>query len=196
MIETVCEVWNVVSPIIKKEDFIGWGNPTVKNLNCYDYCVKQLNNAGFKLKSPGWSIKHIISGSIYQTYLASNVGQMKKGFQEKQFIAGVSYIKRALLARIPVMVGVEHSSGSSSSDKVTDHYVVIVGMGIDKKGKYFSFYDNSTKYNEIGASAENKIYCNCEEFSLIGTGSPANSYLHSGYGQYIVSQIRESISNK
>lgn len=91
------------------------------------------------------------------------------------------------------MVGVEHSSGRSSADKVTDHYVTIVGTGSDAKGKYFSFYDNATGDIKVGTSSENKIYCDCENSSLIGTG--ANSYATSGYGQYIVTQIRVSIPN-
>lgn len=193
MPDTVCDNWRVILPIISPEDFIGWNNPTVKNKNCYDYCVKQLNNAGYKLKSPGWAIKQITSGSIYQTYLVAKVGKMEKGMQVQQFTDGVNYLKNALAGNIPVMVGVEHSSGSSSADKVTDHYVTIVGMGSDAKGKYFSFYDNATGDIKVGTSSENKIYCDCANYSLIGTG--ANSYATSGYGQYIVTQIRVSISN-
>lgn len=194
MPETVCDNWVVILPIILKDEFIGWGNPTVKKKNCYDYCVKQLNNAGYKLKSPGWGTQQIIAGSIYQTYLASDVGKMKKGYQKDQFDAGVKYLKQALSTSIPVMVGVEHSSGTSSADKVTDHYVVIVGMGSDEKGKFFWFYDNATGIVNDGTSPDNKIYCNCQDSSLIGTGK--NSYVLSGYGQYIVTQIRESVANK
>ena len=42
-----------------------------------------------------------------------------------------------MLAKIPVLVGVEIHEGSSSNDKVTDHYVTLVGMGSDARGKYF-----------------------------------------------------------
>lgn len=192
----VCESWTAVLPIIDKKNFIGWNHPSVKTRNCYDYCVKQLGNAGYKLRSPGWGAKQIGGGGIYQTYLASNIGKMKKGFQQEAFIAGVNYLKKAIFNKIPVMVGVEHSSGASSADKVTDHYVIVVGMGTDSKGKYFSFYDNSTGDIDVGTSSDNRIYVNCEDFSLIGVGSADNSYIMSGYGKYIVTQIRESIPKK
>lgn len=196
MPETVCDKWNTVLPIIMKDEFIGWNHPSVKTKNCYDYCVKQLGNAGYKLKSPGWGMTQIKNKTIYQVYLASNIGKMKKGFQPDQFIAGVTYLKNALMESIPVMVGVEHSSGSSSNDKVTDHYVTVVGMGADSKGKFFWFYDNSTGNADIGTSVENKIYADCANSSLIGTGSPSNQYLQGGDGRYIVTQIRESIKSK
>ncbi len=90
------------------------------------------------------------------------------------------------------MVGVEHSEGASSADKTTDHYVVIVGMGSDSTGKFFRFYDNSTGVTEVGASPENKLYCDCTNFTLSGKGDPRNQYIQGGYGEYIVTQIRES----
>ena len=188
----VCGNWDTVATFITKENFIGWNNPTVKSHNCYDYCVKQLKNAGYSLKSPGWSAAQVASGAVYQLYLAQNVGKMKKGYQAQQFTAGILYLKKAIQSKIPVMVGVEHSEGNSSADKTTDHYVVIVGMGSDANGKYFHFYDNSTQYVEIGTSPNNKLYCDCVNFTLSGTGDKDNSYLQSGYGKYIVTQIRES----
>jgi len=188
----VCENWDAVATFIPKEKFIGWGHPDVKNKNCYDYCVKQLKDAGYSLKSPGWGAPQIANTSVYQTYLTKDIGGLKKGYIAEQFTAGVLYLKKAMRSKIPVMVGVEHGSGASSADKVTDHYVVVVGMGTDTKGKYFSFYDNSTGNQEVGASAANKIYCDCVNFTLLGTGDPKNIYIQSGFGQYIVTQIRES----
>lgn len=132
----VCENWNAVAPFILKENFIGWGHPSVKSQNCYDYCVKQLKDAGYSLRSPGWSAAQVASGTVYQLYLSQNVGKMKKGFQAQQFTAGVLYLKKAIQSKIPVMVGVEHSKGNSSMDKTTDHYVVIVGMGSDSTGTF------------------------------------------------------------
>lgn len=182
----ICENRDTVATFISKEKFIGWGHPDVKNKNCYDYCVKQLKDAGYSLKSPGWSAAQIANTSVYQTYLTKDVAGLKKGHIAEQFTAGVLYLKKAMQSKIPVMVGVEHSDGSSSADKVTDHYVIIVGMGTDTKGKYFSFYDNSTGNVDVGASAENKIYCDCEKFTLIGVGDPKNQYIQSGFGQYVV----------
>lgn len=195
MPESVCENWRTILPIIAPEDFIGWNDPSVPGkANCYNYCVKQLNNAGYKLKSPGWSTNQIIDGSIYQTYLAIKVGKMKEGYQTEQFVNGVNYLKNALASNTPVMVGVDAHGGSSSGDKSTDHYIIIVGMGSDANGKYFSFYDNATGIVKDGTSADNKIYCDCANDSLVGTG--ANSYARGGYGQYTITQIRVSTPNK
>jgi hypothetical protein len=188
----VCGNWNPVGAIIQEKDFIGWGHPDVKNKNCYDYCVKQLSNAGYNLKSPGWSAAQVASGAVYQLYLSQNIGKMKKGYEAQQFTAGILYLKKAIQNKTPVMVGVEHSKGASSADKTTDHYVVIIGMGSDATGKYFRFYDNSTSNQEVGTSPENKLYCDCTNFSLSGVGDPRNRYIQSGDGKYIVTQIRES----
>lgn len=187
----VCGNWNTVAPVIPKQNFIGWGHAGIRE-NCYDYCVKQLKDAGHVLESPGWSAAQIASGAVYQLYLSQKVSKMPKGYQAQQFTAGILYLKKAISSKIPVMVGVEHGKGASSADKTTDHYVVVVGMGSDAKGKYFHFYDNSTGKQDVGTSPENKLYCDCAAFSLAGTGDARNSYIQSGYGKYIVTQIRET----
>lgn len=184
---SLCDDWGNVPVFIAQADFIGYKSTDPSG--CFRRSREQLNKAGYDLVSPGWSTKNIGAG-IYQIYLASDVGKMKSGYQQTQFEAGVRYLKSAMLSKIPVMVGVELYAGSSSGDKVTDHYVTIVGMGSDDTGKYFSYYDNATGWEAIGASDKNRLYCNCENFSLIGGGDEKNSYL--GGKTYTVTQIRES----
>jgi hypothetical protein len=93
------------------------------------------------------------------------------------------------------MFGVDCHPGSPNSDKVTDHFVVAVGMGTDKVGNYFLFYDNAVSDQSLGTSSSNKIYCNCEKFSLAGVTDAKNTYPRSTpayYGGYTVTQIRKS----
>jgi hypothetical protein len=185
-----CGDWDAIAPVISKDQFIGWGHKGIKE-NCFDYCKEQLRVVGRSMKSSWWGGSKM-SAHIYQLYLTENVAGMKKGAQPKQFINGVKYLKSALKGKIPVATGVEDGKGSPNADKVTDHFVVIVGMGTDDKGKYFSFYDNATSIKEEGTSNQNRLYVNCDDYMIKGTGD--NSYVREStdYKSYIVTQIRES----
>jgi hypothetical protein len=186
---TVCDNWNPISAVIPSTDFIGWGAPNIKQ-NCYSYCVAQLAKAGYKLASPGWVIG---TGLVYQTYVATKVGKLEPGFQVSEFEQGVEYTKIALGSGIPVMFGVDDAAGSPNRDKVTDHFVTVVGMGTDSVGNYFLFYDNATSSAVIGTSSANRIYVDCTASSMVGSADPANSYAtNSAYGNYTVTQIRRS----
>lgn len=189
---SVCDNWTTVLPFVSKDEFVGYKSTDPSG--CFRRAQEQLNKAGYELKSPGWSSKSIIAGSIYQTYLIEAVAGMKSGYQKDQFEKGVQYLKTSMLSRIPVIVGVERYEGSSSSDKVTDHYVTIVGMGNDEDGKFFWFYDNATAYADWGTSYKNKIYCDCQNYSLSGGGEEKIKYIGEG-GVYIISQIRESVKS-
>jgi hypothetical protein len=186
----LCADWESVAPVISKDKFIGWGHPGVKE-NCFDYCRAQLQKVGKDMKSTWWGTKDKMNPNIYQIYLTEDVAGMGKGNQVRQFTFGVMYLKKALKEKTPVVAGVDDGEGSPNSDKVTDHFVVIVGMGTDLKGKYFSFYDNATGDKNGGTSVENKLYIYCDDFMLKGTAN--NEYARgTQYKSYIVTQIRES----
>lgn len=188
---SVCDSWGSVPAIIPTSDFVGWGYPNISPRNCYTYCVEQLRKAGYKLASPGWSLTN---GLMYQTFVATKVGGLTSGFQASAFELGVTYTKQALGSGVPVMFGVDDAGGSPNRDKVTDHFVTVVGMGTDTTGNYFLFYDNATGNTPIGTSNQNRLYVNCENFSIVGNADPANDYAtDSAYGNYTVSQIRRSI---
>lgn len=133
---------------------------------------------------------------IYQLYLEEDVAGMKKGVQKEQFEKGVEYLKEALRRGIPVIVGVDDDSRKVNPDLTTEHFVTIVGMGEDEKGKYFLFYDNGVNYmyRDIGTSSENKLYCKLSEYLIEGTGDPQNRYIqdHTKKKKYLVTQIRET----
>lgn len=199
-----CANWDAVAPVIPKDKFVGWGDNYPKTpKNCFSYCQKQLSDVGHSLKSPGWGTASAVNTDVYQLYLTENRAGMSAGYQAKQFTQGVLYIKKALASKTPVMVGVDahadlkfnaktkkYEVHHDNADHVTDHFVVIVGMGSDPAGKYFSFYDNATGDIDAGTSDKNRLYCDCANFSLIGQGD--NTYGRAGYGQYTVTQIRET----
>ena len=102
-------------------------------------------------------------------------------------------LRDAIKNNIPIMVGVDDGAGAANTDKVTDHFVIIVGMGTDATGNYFLFHDNATGNKEVGASAENKLYCDCVNFWLKGSADIRNTYAqNAGYDHYLVTQIRKS----
>lgn len=77
------------------------------------------------------------------------------------------------------------------NDGTTDHFVVIVGMGHDDNGNYFSFYDNASGYSEQGTNPENKLYYNEETQQVTGksqTDYAGNASRHD----YILSQVRRT----
>lgn len=190
----VCEDWTFVAPVIPKEKFIGWGYKKVKK-NCFDYVRKQLEVVGKEVKSPWWGTSFTMNDHIYQVYLEIDVAGMKKGVQKEQFINGVEYLKKTIQDKIPVMVGVDDGDEKYNTDKTTEHFVTVVGMGSDKNGNYFLFYDNAVGNHkmEIGTSSENKLYCKCSEFKLEGKGDKRIDYIQqSKKKKYIITQIRKT----
>ena len=70
----------------------------------------------------------------------------------------------------------------TSNDGLADHFVVIVGQGIDdNKNLYFRFFDPGTAYAHHGAGNENRFLL--ENNKLV-------AQLKSNHKKYIVSQIR------
>jgi hypothetical protein len=87
--------------------------------------------------------------------------------------AAIGYLSAYLAKGIPVVVGVDHtynrslskSEGKTSSrntygynEGTTDHFVTIVGEGIDSQGKrYFQFFDPGTQDPDLGTSNANRL---------------------------------------
>lgn len=182
----ICNSWNTVEPVIPKSDFVGWVNA---NSNCRDLAEKQV------AKKSGYAASNRDDAQIIVTYLeqvadSRETKGMPKGVQKQGFIDGVKYLTGALNEGIPVLVGVDGgSAGGPNFDKSTDHYIVIVGMGIDDEGCYFRFYDNRTELRTIGTSAANKLYCRCSDFKIEGR-------ISTDFGitfiPYIVTHIRKT----
>jgi hypothetical protein len=196
---TVTTEWETIAPVIPKSKFIGWKHPGVTE-NCYHYALEQLRQVGKWVKSERWNKKwdgtKELNDHIYQLYLEQDVAGMKKGVQKNQFEPAVNYMKEALKNGLPIMVGVDDDSFVDNDDMTTEHFVTIVGMGSDSKGNYFLFYDNAVGATsvDIGASLENKLYCNARDCIIEGTGDLRNEYIQyrTNKRKYIVSQVRET----
>jgi hypothetical protein len=85
----------------------------------------------------------------------------------------VGYIGKAIAYGVPVIVGIDvdlTTSSNPGTDGTTDHFVVIVGQGVDPDGRfYFRFFDNADGENAKGTSPDNKLYYNPNTGAIIGT---------------------------
>lgn len=192
----VCTDWPTVLPVIPASKFIGWGHSGV-TVNCYHYSLEQLRQAGHWVKTERWNKNwdgtKELNNHIYQLFLEADVAGMTSGVQKDQFKKGVEYLKKTITKNIPIMVGVDDDKKLDNDDMTTEHFVVIVGMGTDAVGNYFLFYDNAVSSSTIGTSADNKLYCKCNDFKLEGKGSVLNDYIQStSKKKYLVTQIRET----
>ncbi len=65
------------------------------------------------------------------------------------FDAGRRYIDWCLQNGLPVVVGVSRKDADYNYDRITDHFVTIVGRGVDENGKlYYTFLDPATSDRE------------------------------------------------
>lgn len=187
--ECPCNTWETVAAVIPPEKFVGY------TTDCHTATNKQLSNAGYRESGK----RHLIATA---TYPKKKEEAYTFNYHKAEFNAGVEYIKKALKSGHPVTVGIDDVDDRIKKarkeyinpDGITDHFVVIVGMGSDSKGNYFHFYDNAVGTSkavlEVGTSAHNKLYCLCNKPALIGQTDVRSSY---GNGlTYVVSTIRES----
>lgn len=139
--------WPTIAAVIPTSQFVGWGHPGVRR-NCMDYAKKQIAVAGYQISGYG------APGQTFQIYKAST------GVNNSALVQGLSYIRYALAAGIPVIVGVDDQPGSPNpgTDNTTDHFIVIVGMGTNSTGKYLQFYDNADGTLSRGTSSSNLLY--------------------------------------
>lgn len=80
-----------------------------------------------------------------------------------------------------------NGSPNPQTDNTTDHFVVIVGMGSDVNGDYFTFYDNASgrkPFASYGASSENKLYY-YSSLNMIKGSSNTYYFEHYTDGYYI-----------
>ena len=183
--DPIQQTWPIIPAVISDSDFIGWGFPNIER-NCMSYAKAQIGKKGFQISN-----YYNNTGQTIQVYTEQN------GVNQIALQKGLSYLIYALENGIPVIVGVDVHSGSpnTNTDNTTDHFVVIVGMGIDNKGKYFIFYDNAsgkTPYQNFGANPNNKLYY--KSITGLITGESSTQYFNSVDVEhnYIMTQIRKS----
>ena len=140
-----------------------------------------------------------ISNYFNSTSQTIQIYTSQSGVNQTELQKGLSYLKDALENGIPVIIGIDNHSGSvnPNTDNTTDHFVVIVGMGSDSHGKYFTFYDNAsgvTPYQNYGANPNNKLYYYPTTGKITGASQTEYAQRASRY-DYILTMIRKSKSN-
>ncbi|MCJ0741383.1 hypothetical protein [Pedobacter montanisoli] len=171
--------------IIQFEDFVEMRNKpnsTVKE-SCLVLAKEQLGKAGYTCS--GW----LPGSQTFSIYTEQN------GVNQSKTKQAISYIISSLQQKIPVLIGVDNRAGAppENLDNSTDHYVVIVGMGTDDKGKYFQFVDSATSNRSQGASFSNRLYYNATTGKITGKTAVVNYRNYPGMHDYIVTQVRKSI---
>ena len=75
---------------------------------------------------------------------------------------GIELLNEQLFNGSPVIVGVNDRFGTTyNEDHTTDHFITIVGFGIDNSGqRYYRFYDPGSKNQEEGTLPTNCLYYN------------------------------------
>ncbi|RYE19869.1 MAG: hypothetical protein EOP45_11955 [Sphingobacteriaceae bacterium] len=152
--------WPTIEPVVNPTKFVKYDGE-----NCLILAKRQLAGLGFQISG---------YGAPGQTY---NANIYPGGVNISETKAGVAYMRGALQAGIPVIVGIDYMNGvpvdrngnPANPDLKTDHFVVIVGMGSDANGKFFRFYDSATAARVIGTSANNKLYYNETTGVISGT---------------------------
>ncbi|WP_316738543.1 hypothetical protein [Pedobacter aquatilis] len=175
------QTWPNVNSVISYKNFVPnrFKPGTTKVEKCFVLAKEQLGKNGYT--AGGYQLSQ-----IFQTYTASS------GTDMNQTKRAVTYLITKLSAGVPVLAGVDVRSGSPNEDNTTDHFIVIVGMGTDSKGRYFSFYNSSTNWPIYGASKENKLYYNSNTGRISGkTMSQYGSI--QGHHDFVLTQVRKSI---
>jgi len=175
------QTWPIIQNVISTSDFVGWNRILHPGWQCMDYAKAQILKKGNSISN------YFDPGQTIQIYTDAN------GVDKIAAKNGVGYLISALQRGIPVIVGVDDEPGSPNqgTDKTTDHFIVIVGTGIDANGIYFTFYDNASGIRSQGTDANNKLYYN-PTTGLI-TGKSQTDYAQVSYRHdYIVTQIRKS----
>ena len=173
--------WPSITAVIPKDNFIGWGYGNIPE-NCMDYAKAQIATSGYQ-----------ISNYFNQNNQTLQIYTEQNGVDQNKLVEGLSYLKYALQNNIPVIVGIDLKVGTANlpTDKTTDHFVVLVGMGSDTNGNFFRFYDNASGLPSKGADPSNKLYYNQTSGKL--EGKSATTYGSSpNHHDYIVTQIRKS----
>lgn len=159
-------------------------NAAGHDVNCLVLAKEQLAKAGYTCSG------YLPGSQTFQTY------KELTGVDLSATKKAISYIISSLGKKIPILIGVDNRIGTPSiknEDKSTDHFVVIVAMGTDNKGKYFQFMDSSTMIPATGASFSNRLYYNSSTGKITGKTANVRYRNFPGMHDYIVTQVRKSI---
>ncbi len=177
--------WPTVSRIIDFEKFVPMRkDANGENINCLILAKEQLGKVGYTCSG------YLPGSQTFSIYTAQN------GVNLVETRKAISYMINSLSAKVPVLIGIDNRPGapSANKDKSTDHFVVVIGMGTDDKGKkYFQFLDSATDNRSTGASYANRLYYNPTSGKITGKTAILGYRNIPGMYDYIVTQVRKSI---
>jgi RHS repeat-associated protein len=140
-----------IPSVLDNSNFISQVNPDIDPKKKWDKCFKTCKKI---VEAAGGEV----SDGAHGYYMSDDDGDVLPDAE-----AAIKKIDEILKSGKPVVVGVNYESGSPNNDKTTDHFVVIVGKGVDANGKvYYQFwdvgvYDNPDGHKK-GTSEENRLY--------------------------------------
>lgn len=162
----ICEDWPEYSSVISLDKFVDYSETG----DCFQACLKQIKAVSCKLVNPDFL--PATNTSLYQIFVDKNsdkVNDLGEGYKQR-FIQALDMVKKSLKNNLPIIAGLDYQDGDTgNSDKTTDHWVVIVGMGKDLMGHYLLYFENWRGYR-YGNSKTQKVYCNCWDYTLKSTG--------------------------
>jgi hypothetical protein len=171
------DVWPTVPDLLTLSEFVEYDRS-----NCLDLARRQIAKKGYCAAGYGVSMFQ-----IYDRLQGTNVQKTQEA---------IGYIHEALKRGIPIIVGVDYSGTNDATnpnpDKTTDHFIVIVGSGVDEGGRpYFKFFDNATNFVSKGANNNNRLYYDTVSSELKGQTHVTYSN-GTKLPEYRVTQVRRS----
>ena len=137
--------------------------------DCNAAATATLENAGYKA-GEFWGKDAQYQFQMYKDPNSSTpnvdiIESRKNGFEK---------INSELEAGRPVMIGVDYQNGSSNpnTDGTTDHFIILTGRGIDKRGKLFYTADENVDNNSVEAGTsktQNRFYLQPDQTLKGGT---------------------------
>ena len=158
---------------------VKFGNKTNQDKACWKACQVVLSNYNVK---GGYLID---GNALYQIGIENN-NSLEINIDNAKL--AIKYLDKQLELGKPIIVGVDHTykyKGGFNNDKSTDHFVVIIGRGSDKKGAFYRFYEVGTSYESKGTHDDNKLYV---KMNNVLKGKPVYTSKHI----YTVIQIRKN----
>ena len=182
--------WPTINTVIPEGKFVKYRD----GINCFVLAQEQIAILGYEIS------EYNTLGSTYKVNTSAGVSitEAKKA---------IGYIKRSLEVGVPVIVAIDYQDGHPGNpDGKADHFVVIVGMGIDNDGKkFFRFFDSGTTSTWNGTSIANKLYFDqttglISGATNVGSSRPTSQYRYTdpndptrlGKVKCIVTHVRRS----
>jgi RHS repeat-associated protein len=149
-----------IDQVIEDNQYVGYG----ETHDCMKACKKQLAKQDL---------------SISSSYSTNAVQMYKSGKQGNTVDLDQAYniINEELEGGNQVIVGLTYTDqqeANKATDNTTDHFVTLVGRGMDDKGMYFEFFENATGEKSNGTDTKTNRFYIQSDGTLQGTSTWLN----------------------